>query len=185
MKLSILIPTLTRRAHLFERIYGALSKQAEGQDVEILHLLDSGQMSIGDKRNTLLFMARGEFSCFVDDDDMVAGTYVGRILKAIEAVPDADCVGMAGIITSGRIQRKFIHSIQCSDYTEGKGVYYRPPNHLNPIRTEISRQFRFPAINMGEDTDWAMQISRSGALTKEAEIEEALYFYTYVANKQY
>ena len=133
--------------------------------MEILDFLDSREHTIGAKRNWLLDRARGEFVAFVDDDDDVSERYVDLIRHAIEDHPEIDCVGIKGTISfRGRIERTFVHSIRFRDYRSRGGTYQRPPYHLNPIRREIARRYRFADVSYSEDVDWAMMMCRDGAL---------------------
>lgn len=178
MKLSILIPHLTERKVIFEPLHQELLRQTEGQEVEILINEDQGQKTIGLKRNELLEQAKGEYVCYVDDDDKLSGTYVFNILEAIKAKPD--CVSLKGIYTvKGQNPRTFIHSIQYNTYFESNNTFFRPPNHLNCIKAEIAKRFTFPLKNFSEDTDWAMQICRAGVLKTEAKVDNVLYYYNY------
>ncbi len=180
--LSILIPTLTDRKQSFDFIYQKLKRLSEGLPVEILSFSDNRQHSIGFKRNDLLSKAQGEYVCYVDDDDDVSDNYISKILKAIEDKPD--CVGLIGIITfSGRNPKRFVHSFIHTRYFDKDGVYFRPPNHLNPIKRDIANKFIFPDKSFSEDTDWAMQICNAGVITSEVEIEEPIYFYKFEPNK--
>ncbi len=182
MKLSILIPTLKERKASFNFIYDKLKRLSEGLPVEILTYSDNREKLVGYKRNDLLGKAKGEYVCFVDDDDDVSDNYISKILKAAEQNPD--CIGLIGIITfSGKNPKRFVHSFVHDSYFEKNGVYFRPPNHLNPIKTDIAKKFKFPEKNFGEDTDWAMQICNAGVITSEVEIEEPIYFYKFEPNK--
>ena len=172
-KLSILICTLISRKTLFNRLMINLKAQ-QTKAVEIIYECDDGKMSIGEKRNKLLQRAKGNYVCFIDDDDDVDVRYIKLILKALKSNPD--CVKLIGIMsTNGRNERRFEHSIKYFNYFELNTIYCRPPNHLNTIRRSIAIRFKFPEINMGEDTDWAMQISRSMLLETEALIDIPIY----------
>jgi len=154
-------------------------KAQQTKAVEIIYECDDGKMSIGEKRNKLLQRAKGNYVCFIDDDDDVDVRYIKLILKALKSNPD--CVKLIGIMsTNGRNERRFEHSIKYFNYFELNTIYCRPPNHLNTIRRSIAIRFKFPEINMGEDTDWAMQISRSMLLETEALIDIPIYHYNYV-----
>ena len=181
MKLSILICTLEQRKQYFDRLIRQLQPQ-KTNDVEILFLRDNRQASIGTKRNLLLQSAQGDYTAFIDDDDRVSTRYVNLLLEGIEQ--GVDCCSLIGEITfNGRRPQKFIHSIEYKEYFERGKVYYRPPNHLNCIKAEISKQFVFPEINMYEDTNWAMQICDAGVLKTEHKIEETLYFYDWIKKR--
>lgn len=182
MLLSILIPTLDSRRSLFGRVHGHLTAQVAAaglvEDVEILHLRDSGERSTGWKRNRLIEQARGEFVAFVDDDDGVSDDYLSRICDAIRAHPDIDCIGIRGIVRfRGLHPREFIHSIRYSDYRTCGRVYLRPPYHLNPIRRSIASRYRFADVYYSEDIDWARSMAFDEVLRKEHFIDSVLYYY--------
>lgn len=140
--------------------------------------------SIGQKRNDLLQQASGEYVCFIDDDDKISDEYIRLVLNALHNKPD--CLSLRGIITfDGHEPKIFEHSIKYSEYRTTTNVitYERYPNHLNVIKSSIAKQFKFPEISFGEDTDWATQIHKSGLLKKEVQIDKVLYYYKFVSNK--
>ena len=180
--LSILIPTMESRMPLFTRLREELARQCAapgaGSAVEILTLSDDGSDIVGAKRNLLMDMAKGRFLVFVDDDDRVSPDYVRLILAAIRENASADCITYPGAITfCGHHPRKLVHSIQYTDWHEHRGEYLRPPCHITPIRSDIARRYRFAEVDYSEDVDWAMRISRDGALQQETSIPCVLYYY--------
>jgi len=183
MKLSILIPTLPARQKLFAELYGELIfqvREAQVWDKVDLFWDNSERMSIGEKRNLLLHKANGEYVTFIDDDDAIAEDYISRLLHGIETNPD--CISLKGIMTTnGTNPEHFEHSIKYSAYrtTANEIKFERYPNHLNCIKASIAKQFKFPLINHGEDTDWATQIFNSGLLKKEFYTDKVLYYYQY------
>jgi glycosyltransferase involved in cell wall biosynthesis len=198
MKLSILIPTTRRRRRFLQCILDILYTQLGEQpaitqtgrlvrhafpNVEIL-VDPCEHCKIGEKRNELLKAAAGEYVCFVDDDDRVSGDYVETLMTGIEL--GVDCVSLRGVMTTnGQNPEIFEHSLKYGAYktTDNPVKYERYPNHLNCIRADIAKRFKFQAKNWGEDTEWATQIHRSGALKTEYYIDKILYFYDYIANK--
>lgn len=180
--LSILIPTLEGRADSFARIRGKLERQIheaglQGQ-VEILSLCDRGEVPTGIKRNRLMDLARGEFLVSVDDDDDVHDQYVALITNLLLANPEVDCIGIKGEVRfAGAPPRIFVYSIRFSEYRTRNGVYERPPHHLNPVRAEIARRFRFEPVWTSEDHDWSLRLIKSGALRKEVLLDEVIYHY--------
>ena len=172
-KLSILICGLKKREPLVMNLARILKLQGTS-DIEILADIDEGQVPVGKKRNELLYNAKGEYVCFVDDDDMVSPFYITKILKAIETNPD--CVGIVGIIAQkNHGLRKFIHSLQYDHWFEENNIYYRCPNHLNPIKREIALDVRFPEIYSDEDINFSSRVKPH--LKTEVFIEEPLYYY--------
>ena len=115
VKLSILICTLPVRLEKLNRLLGILFPQ-KNDSVEIV-IDDTTGNHIGSKRNNLINNAKGEYCCFVDDDDLVSLNYVDSILNSL----GKDCVGIEGLISfNARFPRKFIHSIEIDDwYTNG------------------------------------------------------------------
>jgi glycosyltransferase involved in cell wall biosynthesis len=180
--LSILIPTLASRRRQFEELTRKLREQIEASpfrnQVEVIHLLDDREHTVGAKRNWLLDQARGEFVAFVDDDDEVSDRYVMLVCGAIQEHPDIDCVGVRGIISfRGRGARTFVHSLQYRRYCRQGKTFCRPPYHLNPMRRAVACRYRFEDISYSEDIDWAMRICRDRALQREFFVEEVLYYY--------
>jgi glycosyltransferase involved in cell wall biosynthesis len=177
--LSILICTMPRRNTFFQRLMASLKPQLN-DDVELKAVSDDGKMSIGEKRNTLLDAATGEYIAFIDDDDLVSNDYVQRILEAVKTKPD--CVGMEGIITfDGQGARKFVHSLRYREWFEKDGIYYRNPNHLSPVKREHAIKVKFPDINMGEDHDYSKRLLP--LLSTEVYLDNPIYFYECRSNK--
>ena len=186
MMLSILIPTLTSRGHFYNRLHSQLSKLiAESpfkDEIEIIPLCDNRELTIGDKRNKLLEMATGEYSVFVDDDDLVDGNYIKLIMQVL---PDGfDGIGFKGLIfTDGKNPKSFIHKVG-ETYREQGGIYYRPLNHLNPIKTSIMRKIGFPSLNHAEDFDFSNRLAESGLIKTTYFIDAHLYMYYFRSKKQ-
>jgi glycosyltransferase involved in cell wall biosynthesis len=183
--LSILICSLESRRELLHQLLASLYAQikylSNSGDVEVLYLIDSKEITVGEKRNKLLDLSKGKYVVFVDDDDRVSGDYISLILKAAESNPDA--IGITGIITWDlKNPKMFRHSL---DY--GKecptidNVYNKPPYHVCPIRSTIAKSHRFPEISYGEDAQWA------GSLYSEiktcATIPIPIYFYDFRFSK--
>lgn len=186
--LSILICTLESRREQFEKLNSFLEKQIEanncGDNVEILVYEDNREMPVGYKRNRLIEEANGDFICFIDDDDWVANNYIANINTVLVSNPDIDCVGFKGLLVSKALgDKEFIHTTRVKRYFEDANYYYRPPNHLNPMRRKTILPYKFPEINFGEDADWAMRICNADILRKEVFIDNILYYYYWEPNK--
>lgn len=184
--LSILICSLKTRKRFLDNLIKILKPQLQ-PNVEIIINTDNKELSIGTKRNQLLDAAtaiNSEFIAFIDDDDRVHPQYVKKILTAISSTPAPVCIGMEGEIRIDRSKPKiFIHSNRYDHWFEENNKYFRCCNHLNPIKTELAMQVRFPEINMGEDHDYS---NRLAALLKdkvEKYIDGPIYYYDYVSNK--
>ena len=180
--LSILIPTLRQRETGFRLLSEKLRAQIRRHElenaVEIVSCVDGGEMPTGEKRNWLVAKAQGVFVVGVDDDDEVHPEYVPIIVDTLRRDLTIDCIGITGRITfRDRRSRTFVYSNRFREYRTRKGVYERPPHHLNPIRADIARAYPFEPVWKAEDSDWAMRMSRDGALKRETFVSEELYHY--------
>ena len=182
MLLSVLICSLRKRDESLKRVVSKLLRQVaeEGAEstVEVLVNQDGGELFIGTKRNLLVQQSRGEYICFVDDDDDVSDDYVLKILNAITS-ERPDCAGIEGRIQFHGHWHTFYHSIQHKRYHRDKPAhkFFRPPNHLNPVRRDIAIRFPFTAKDSGEDSDYAMSMLKAGALRTEVLIPGPIYIY--------
>jgi glycosyltransferase involved in cell wall biosynthesis len=178
--LSILIPTLPERAEYLARLMAILTPQLT-MEVEVLTDERPRGVTTGEKRNWLLSQAKGIYSVFIDDDDLVSNTYVADVLG--HAKHRCDCVTFRGFMTTnGRSLVNFVIRLG-EAYEERGGVYYRFPNHITPIKTEIARSVQFPHKVMGEDYEWAKKINDLGLLKTESHIDEEMYHYDYRTQK--
>jgi hypothetical protein len=179
MIFSILICSLEKRANSLKRLMDVLIPQLN-DEVEVLVEIDNGQKTIGKKRNNLLEKSIGTFLAYIDDDDVPSVDYVSKILNALKEEPD--CCGIEGIITTNGINpKKFIHSIKYTTWFQKDNIYYRCPNHINPIRRDLAIQIKFPEINKSEDRGFSLGILH--LLKKEVYISGPIYNYLYITRK--
>ena len=182
MKLSILICSCENRKPLLQRMLRHLRHQ-DG-DMEILTCLNTDVMQRGVDRNSLIDNAAGEYCCFVDDDDVVSDDYVFKILRATEKKPDVCAI--TGVVTSliDNQTHKFnlssrheeLFALPSTDLEDD--TYKRFLSHLNPIRTEIAREVRFPDEPLlHEDNGYSERLKEYKDDWNEVEIEGVLYYY--------
>lgn len=173
-KLSILICSIAGREASLNKLLGSIKKQMNNQ-VEVLVKKDNQEISVGAKRNILLKKARGEYICFVDDDDMISDDYVSKILKALKSGPD--CCSLEGRRIQQRKggQQSFFHSLTYSSWYKRNGVYYRSPNHLNTVRRSLALQVKFLDKNTGEDHDYSKRLLP--LLKTEKPVKGVIYYY--------
>jgi glycosyltransferase involved in cell wall biosynthesis len=184
--LSVLIPTLPRRAHLLNRLLDELQRQRDLEPDIVQVLVDDAdeRITIGEKRNRMLEISEADYIVFIDDDDRIAPNYLQLIMRGIRSGEPTHCSLTGEITFDGQNPKPFIHSTRYKDYWEDQTAYYRYPNHLNVVRADIAKRFKFPHWKLSEDTNWATQLRDSGLLTNEYWIDETIYFYDYVTDKK-
>lgn len=181
--LSILICSLNERKKQLDHLMASLIPQSIDKAVSIHVETDDGKMSIGEKRNVLMKKAFRKYICYIDDDDSIASNYVDLVLDAIRrgnTTKDSyvDCIGMCGyLMVNGERTWQFRHSTSVTNWCKDKRakIYFRNPNHLNPIRSDLAKRCYFPETNWGEDRSYSNQMKL--LCQNEVFIEEPIYFY--------
>ena len=186
VKLSILITTIDKRQEQFATLYRKLMDQIQGNrlehQVEVLFFKDNQTHKVGYKRNCLIENAKGEYVCFLDDDDDIHEKYVKLIYEALKSKPD--CVSCTGIMYKpNQAPQKFVHSLKYHGAFVENNVACSPVYHLNPVKREYALQAKFPEQNYNEDTTWARRLYDLQLLKTEVEINEPYYFYHHDYNK--
>ena len=75
----------------------------------------------------------------------------------------------------------FTHSLEnslSSPMARGN-VFVRPPNHLNPMMSDVAKLIPFRDAVRGEDLDWAIRLAKSGFLTNEYKSDDSRIHYIY------
>ena len=180
-QLSILIPSLSSRSHLLAELRKELNRQIElKSEIEVIVSADDGEKTVGQKRNELIQSASGEYVVFIDDDDQISDSYVHEIMEALESNPD--CIGFLGYMTTNGGNQKAFKLSKELEYGEDTYYYYRPTNHLCPVKRNIALQIKFPVKNLGEDYDYAIRLKASGLLKNEIFIDKQIYHYRFNTN---
>jgi glycosyltransferase involved in cell wall biosynthesis len=182
--LSILICTVPSRAKKFlPAILSQLEPQLQGLTiVELLYIGDNKLMTVGEKRNALVNMARGKYVVFVDDDDRIAPNYVQRLIDGIvyrdEANIEPDCVCFnAQIAINGGKPVDVYYSKNNKRDIDTKTAYLRIPNHLMCVKRSIAIETPYMAVSRGEDSQYAKRLLPK--LKVEHLLGDTLYFYDF------
>jgi len=165
---------------MLARLKGILEPQMTNE-VEVLVSIDNGEMSIGGKRNKLLKESKGEYVCFIDDDDIVSDDYIPQILAGCDT--GVDCISFRTIYKlNDGIPNTVYNSLQITEWwdcadpkTPGAKIYFRCPQHLTPVKREFALNTLFPETNMGEDHAYSQKLTPQ--LKTEYVIPKPLYFY--------
>lgn len=153
------------------KLLGVLTPQLN-KDTEVIIYLNDGEHSIGKLRQTILDEAAGEYISFIDDDDMIPEDFVATILPYLDGV--VDYIGFkVDLFDNGERKKPVYHSLAYPNWHEDDKGYYRGITHLNPLRTELARQSKFPDVSMGEDEAWTTGINAK----TEVFIDRPMYTY--------
>jgi glycosyltransferase involved in cell wall biosynthesis len=179
MDVSVLICTIPKRRSMFDKLHTRLTYLTSNVSIKVELLYDDTlDITIGEKRNRLLERATGKYCGFIDDDDDVSDVYFTTYETAIRSGVDYDCVKLIGnYYLNGKLINPFYHSLAHTSWHEDTKGYYRCPNHLNLIKTDICRQIGYVSINFGEDKDFSERLANSGLLKSEYVHENVLYLY--------
>jgi hypothetical protein len=176
---SILIPTIPGREaslkSLMEGIREKVDRLAPGLRVDIVINFDNREKSVGRKREELLQGATGKYMSFIDDDDQITDAYV-------EDIRDTIAGGYHVMRLRGQIQQyTFTHSLEntLSGMMARDEVFLRPPNHLNPMMTDVAKLVHFGDAVRGEDLDWTIRMAKRGFLEREFRSDPSRIHYIY------
>lgn len=175
--LTIAIPTTIGRELTYSKLLNKIQEQAKpfGDKIEIITMCDDKEITIGEKRNLLYAMAKGEYTVQWDDDDDIAQDGILLIMEALQSLPD--CVTYEEYIDiDGKIMRSN-HSLQYIDWADNQDGYdfVRTPFMKSVIKTEIAKSVPIPHIRFGEDHQWSQALKPH--LKTEAHIPKQIYKY--------
>lgn len=183
MKLSILIPSVAERRNTFlpkslNMLYGQLEALPieDQKQVEIIYLIDNKTMMLGDKRNLMVDMAKGEYIAFVDCDDRISADYISSLLEGIKSGADS-IVFLASVSLNGNPPKICRYSKDYPNDYNTANEYHRLPNHIPCIKKEVSKKVSFPSLKRAEDAGYSKLLKPY--LKTEHKIEKILYYYDY------
>lgn len=177
--LSVLIPTIPGREEglmrLVESIREKVGRICSEIRVEFCLAFDNRETSVGMKRQRLVQEAKGKYCAFIDDDDEITDAYIEDVAATIQ--------GQYPVMRlRGRIHPyTFTHSLENtlnSPMARGD-VFLRPPNHLNPMMTDVAKLIHYKDAVRGEDLDWTIRMARAGFLTHEYSSDMSRIHYIY------
>lgn len=184
MDISILIPTMKPRERLFRQVLAEVQRQIRETPeikVEVLWESDNGELTLGQKRNILMDRCSGKYHCFVDDDDVLAPTYLRTFVPMITSGIDYDCASFVGAhYVRGHFNKLFHHSLEYTEWDERLDRFIRTVSPMNLIKTSIVREVRYKDIRNTEDHEFSKRLMASGLLKTEFKIDPNLPIYHYI-----
>ena len=196
VKLSILILSIESRKTQYDGLIITLNNQIKKHkledDVEILALVDKGQdspayMSIGEKANTLMGGAKGQYVCFIGDDDKIAPSYLIDIVKVTrdpygKKRKKHDCITFKCKKTTNGIKPVLQYfGVENKHYVNMAKGELRPPGMITPIRRELANKIKFDERPKEKDRGigqtWATNMVNAQLLKSSFHIDKILYYF--------
>lgn len=177
-KLSILICTVPSRGPVLQAILSDLEQQIGLLPVQMLYIGDNFSMKVGEKRNELLQMAKGDYISFVDDDDVISPEYVKKIMEGIPSNPSV-IVFKGKEYYNGQHTFDFIFSKNNPKNWKDRPakIHHMVPNHLCAWKRELALRESFLPQNLREDHEWGERMLKH--IVSEYHINDYLYYYYY------
>lgn len=167
---SVLIATIPGREDSLRNLCTSIREKVDrlrpNMKIEICIAHDNREMSIGNKRQLLLNQAKGKYLSFIDDDDEITDAYIEDLWECIQGKHQV--MRLRGQMSG----YSFVHSTatkltdKMATMTDPP-VFVRPPNHLNPMMSDVAKFIQFKNATYGEDLEWTLQLLRAGFLTNE------------------
>lgn len=188
MKLSILIPTLKERKILFMTLLRVIKKQAELcykvhptlGEVEIIwdnsKKFTEGGLSIGEKRQSLVNKANGDYLCFLDDDDTVSPDYIETLLRLCYQKNDVCTFSSFSKLDNYWLLVNMSLFNKTNDQSK-PGIIKRLPWHICPVKSVYAKKVKFQNSNYGEDWQWFSEVLRM--CTSESHTDAILHQYNH------
>lgn len=189
--LSILIPTIHNRQHVFEPLMKELQRQCEpfGDKIEILFLRDDKTMTLATKRAELYDMSTKKYSVQWDDDDWIHPLGIELIMKEIEQFqPDSVSYKMVQEF-DGKPHESIPGKMLICDFKKRYAQRWldkfgfdivEPTNTKCVIKTDIARKISklIPSqTRYGEDSIFGRELYKSKLLKVESYIDKHIYWY--------
>lgn len=177
--ITYMIPTIPGREASLTRLIASIHEKMSRIAPALRYTIDLGfdnrEMSIGSKRQMMIQRSLAKYSAFIDDDDEITDAYMEDLRETIAG--SYHVMRLRGTIHP----YTFTHSIEntlSSPMARGE-VFLRPPNHLNPMMTDIAKFVHFRDAVRGEDLDWTMRMAATGSLTQEYTSDASRIHYVY------
>lgn len=159
---------------LISELHRQISKNYAEEIVEIIVDTDNMNKSVGKKRNDLIEKSKGEFICFIDDDDFVSENYLSTILYHLNSGIDILLIGIKHIKNDVN-QIKILPSLYIDNLNTGEAVFKTNHFHLCPHKKSIARNVLFECVNFAEDMLYSQKMVKH--INNSYLISEPIYIY--------
>lgn len=181
MKWELLILTQHSRKPFLVRLQAVLKPQLEEfPDVKVTVRNFDDKLDLGTNRQIMREQSQGEYSSFLDDDDLVPANFISTIYPLLDGV---DYVGFRlQMYSDGEKQKPTFHTLRYKEWNADQDGFYRDISHLNPIRRELALAATMSGGH-GEDARWSDRLRELSIVKTEHFIDQVMYFYYWRSNK--
>lgn len=172
--LSILIPSIPERLDKLKTLIEKI-QLIKGYNYEILSLCDNRQMTIGEKRNKLVSMAKGKYIAFCDDDDDITDKYELLMIACSTVNADVITFKQEATVDGNKTIVDFDLKHTENEIFVTDGVTKRRPFHVCAWKRELVKGIKFPEINWGEDWKWCAKALKK--VKTQCKIDKVLHIY--------
>jgi glycosyltransferase involved in cell wall biosynthesis len=158
---------------LTDNLLKQINENNLSEQIEVLIETDTGNLSVGQKRNILIDKSSGEYVSFIDDDDNVSEDYIKTIYEKLNSLLDIVFIKINHIVND-----EFNRIIIPSKYIEsvfGNMYFTKNYYHLCPHKLELAKQIYFPKISFMEDIEYSTRLDM--IINNSISIEQPLYHY--------
>jgi len=159
---------------LVSELHRQISKNYAEEIVEILVDADNMTKSVGQKRKDLISKAKGNFVCFIDDDDFITENYLSTILNHLNIGIDILLIGISHI-ENGINKTKILPSLFIDNLTTNDVVFKTNHFHLCPHKKSIAELVSFDCVNFAEDMIYSQKMVKH--ISNHAVISDPIYIY--------
>jgi hypothetical protein len=178
---SILVATQASRTEFLKRLLRVLEPQVtRHEEVELIVRVSNPEIGLGDNRQLLREQARGMYSNFVDDDDLVSPDYVARILPFLDGV---DYLSYEFQEYADGVPRPPTHvSLYHGTWYQDKAGLWRDIVHFCPVKTAMALLAPMEG-GWGEDTRWTNQMRNLEVIQTEHHVDAVMHFLYFRSKK--
>ena len=176
--LSVITLTVPQRQEQLELLKAELAKQIGDHDVE--HFIQEGLEPYGTKMRMSLEAARGQYVCWMDDDDWPSPDYISELVNGIGNSPD---VITFGSYTPGSVSHCWLRANR-EDNCESTELYIvKTANHYCAWKREIALSAPWLPRWYGAEVVWYTLLSLGYPNLVEHHIPKILHEYRYDSSK--
>lgn len=188
-KLSIITLTVKSRVRRLATLSAIIHNQIEclSEPLLVEHVCVPDEVSdesYGEKMRRSLTIARGDYVCWLDDDDMVSGNYVAKLFEYVTADPTTDPPNQTPDVVTFQSLRldtgeTWDLRLRSNDWVDVAGHMYMSANHYCVWRREIANKSPWLPRQYGSEVVWYTCLRYAFPDLLEYRIPLTLHLYRY------